>query len=358
MSPYASLVQSKDKSTRSMEGKKCVLSIDAGLANRKSRSTSFELSDQSFRQDGVSIGCDYLRLEGMTVSRGELMPAHLVFESSQILGRGAFSTVSLAHWKRPGTGKPVDVAVKQFSLVDTSSRQRHMLLKELKTLCQVECKSLVLLHGAFLETETVTMVLELMDCGSVETLVGKSMSGLDEGIVAALSYQIFSGLSFLHDRKILHRDIKPANILLHSSGHTKLCDFGLATLGEQSLSCTVLGTTKFMAPERLRASPYGKSSDIWSVGLVLLECVSGCSPWQDVKSLVDLVVTVEEVDENSLIPDNITRGLQEILLGCLRKEPAKRIPASLLMQSPWFAKECKIYAFADAVRQMRSYLSS
>jgi serine/threonine protein kinase len=85
-----------------------------------------------------------------------------------------------------------------------------------------------------------------------------------------------------------------------------------------------------MAPERLRASPYGKSSDIWSVGLVLLECVSGCSPWQDVKSLVDLVVTVEEVDENSLIPDNITRGLQEILLGCLRKEPGTTYTAVTL----------------------------
>ena len=79
-----------------------------------------------------------------------------------------------------------------------------------------------------------------------------------------------------------------------------------------------------MAPERLRAKPYGRSSDVWSAGLVLLECLTGECPWKDSNSIVSLVVTVEETSVENLIPTSLSSTkLREFLLGCLNQQPGK-----------------------------------
>jgi len=303
---------------------KAALSLNVDLINQMADDATppspFSLGNTTYRQDGITIGPDYLRMEGRTVSRGELFPEQLTME--QVIGKGAFSTVRKASWLKYGTDEPVPVAVKQCSLIESSRQRRQMLLQELRLLGQVDCESLVTLHGAFLEEETVTIVLECMDRGSLEDLLLQK-NIVPERIIAPIAYQTLSGLSYLHQDRKLHRDIKPANVLLHSNGYVKLCDFGMASLGEQSLNTTVLGTTKFMAPERLRAHPYSRSSDLWSLGLVLLECSVGETPWNDVTSIVELVVTIEEANMEEFVPDNLSKGLQEILIGCLQKEPGK-----------------------------------
>lgn len=336
---------------------------------------SFLLNESAFRQEGVSIGRDYLRMEGVTVTRGELLPACL--DVQEVIGRGAFSTVRRARWRRRQRRNDstrsflldedvdgnqqhnnvcndaddgvvdesacIDVAVKDWSLTDSSHQRRQMLLQELRTLCGITSPALVQLHGAFLHprTDTVTVVLEYMDRGSLEDFLRKqesSSGGLPEDVTAAIVYQILSGLADLHapERRMLHRDLKPANVLLDHHGNVKLCDFGMATLlGDESLNRTVLGTTKFMAPERLRAKPYGRPSDIWSLGLIVWQCVTGASPWKDVHSMVELLVTIEETTASDLIRscrrdddddnncNNLSAGLQEILVGCLQVEPGK-----------------------------------
>jgi serine/threonine protein kinase len=93
---------------------------------------------------------------------------------------------------------------------------------------------------------------------------------------------------------------------------------------EVSLNTTVLGTRKFMAPERLRAKLYGRSSDIWSFGLILLECVTGLPPWKDVTSVVDLLVTVEETDVKELVPPTVEAGLEEMIRMSMQQDPGKR----------------------------------
>ena len=273
----------------------------------------------TYRNENFSIGNDYVRFEGRTVSRGQLSREKL--EIQDVLGRGNFSTVRRAQWHK--TSNTIEsVAVKQLSLTRTSVKQHAMLLQELRTLCLLESEFLVTLRGAFLGEDTIFMVLELMDKGSLQDLMDcRRGSRLSEHFTAAMSLQVLAGLKHLHCHQMIHRDLKPANCLLHSSGKVKLCDFGMTALNENSMNTTIVGTTKYMAPERLRGLPYGRSSDMWSFGLVLLQCITGREPWSEIDSLVDLVMTVEETQTNDLIPTNLDESLHEILFASLQKEP-------------------------------------
>jgi serine/threonine protein kinase len=294
------------------------LSLDLTSSSSSGEENSWNWGQTTYRKDGFSIGADFFRLEGRTISRGNLNPAKLALE--EIIGRGNFSTVRQAQWQRTDDER-VPVAVKQLGLAQCSKQRHRMLLKELRTLCMLRSEFLVTLHGAFLEEDTVYMVLEIMDRGSLydyfEQLEEKQVS---ESFGASVAYQTLSGLAYLHANQMIHRDLKPANILLNSTGKVKLCDFGMAALNEDSMNTTIVGTTKFMAPERLRALPYGRSSDLWSLGLVLWQCATGQEPWSEVNSLVDLVVTVEETTMEDWLRDGMHDGLTEILEGCLQKD--------------------------------------
>ena len=299
-----------------------LLNINVDLVNAAhEKDDNFQFGDTTFRQDGFSIGHDYLRLEGTTVTRGKLVPSSLKVD--KLIGKGAFSKVHHGLWQKDNE-EVVEVAVKQCCILESSSQRRDMLLKELRALCMIRCECLVQFQGAFLQQDTVTMVLEYMDRGSLEQLLHLQQNGLSsEGFVASVTFQMLWGLAYLHHEKILHRDIKPGNVLLHSSGCVKLCDFGMASMSDQSLHTTIVGTSRYMAPERLRARPYGRPSDVWSLGLVVLECLTGQRPWMNNNSIVELVVNVEEATLEDLISFEFCDDLKELLAGCLHQEPGK-----------------------------------
>lgn len=304
-----------------------------------SKEVGFCMGDSTFRQDGFTIGPDFLRLEGRTISRGEFLPTSLQLQ--EIIGEGAFSKVHKAAWNKPNSSElpeeqsdddRVTVAVKEFNLIDSSPQRQEMLLKELRALCKISCECLVNLEGAFLHDDSVTMVLEFMNRDSLEQILKTSgeprtsRSILPERFVAAVLYQVLWGLSYLHRERIIHRDIKPGNILLHENGSVKLCDFGLASLmSDHSMQTTIVGTSRYMAPERLRGKDYGRRSDLWSLGLVLREALTGEIPWESTNSLVSLVMTVEEMslDEilaHSRIPND---SVKEIMRSCLQHLPGR-----------------------------------
>ena len=142
------------------------LNINVDLVNdeHKAKRIAFDLNDTTYRHDGFSIGQDYLRLEGKTISRGDLLPKALAIDD--MIGEGAFSKVHKGVWTKKNDGnEKMPVAVKQFSLLDSSEQRRDMLLKEIRALCKVDCKCLVRFYGAFLEKDVVTMVMEFMNPG-------------------------------------------------------------------------------------------------------------------------------------------------------------------------------------------------
>lgn len=350
--------------------------LDISLINndrsRESDNATSSFDDDSsimgttYRAEGLSIGQDYMRYEGTTLS------SSLSIESLQLedtVGRGACSVVKRA--RHFSTKEPL--ALKIFPIYD--SQMREMLSKELRVLCSLQCDCLVKLIGAFFDVKdcTVNMVLEYMDRGSLEDLQTNVRTMLrsetphskervaavvPESPSAAIAFQILWGMGYLHYEQRSHRDIKPANVLINSAGQVKLSDFGIASRrmeGSQEMNLTVVGTTRYMSPERLRAKPYTATSDIWSLGLLILECVTGRSPFEGIQSLVELVQVIDECSVDDLVPTSLNKHVTQVLQSCLQKTPERRMPTDILISSPWFSAN-NINNVMDATNVMRNYI--
>lgn len=397
------------------------LSIDITKVNDVYDESNIKDSDYfetTYRADGLSIGRNYLRFEGETISE---TPSIDQFIIEGTIGCGISSIVYRAKLKND-VSKTI-YALKEFQLHNpankntftpgqnssSNSKQFSMLIQEIKTMCKLKCECLVEMVGALYGDGTVTMAMEYMDFGNLAQFlrIGHDFfqdelnpTMLTENALAGAAYQILWALSYLHRENIIHRDIKPANILIHSSGRVKVGDLGISGFAAYArtedeatisgLNHTVVGTSKYMSPERILDKSYGPLCDVWSFGLVLVECATGgwnplcyqhdncigmrCN--KGVNGLVDLAMIldefcVEQVLQTLAIPRkkafrvtngidwsrelNSSGGVGEVIRWSLQRLPERRMPAEILLKSPWFSR-CGIKDVDSAQVVMKEYL--
>lgn len=151
--------------------------------------------------------------------------------------------------------------------------------------------------------------------GSSLDSISKNFGPVRVDVLGKIAEAILGGLKYLYiAHRIMHRDIKPSNVLVNSRGQIKLCDFGVSSELENSVADTFVGTGTYMAPERIQGSPYSVKSDVWSVGLTLMELAIGKFPFS---------VSTEDGEEEASGPQGILDLLQQIVL-----EPAPKLPKS------------------------------
>jgi serine/threonine-protein kinase len=260
-------------------------------------------------------------MEGRTV-------AH--FKILEKLGGGGMGVVYRAldlHLDRP-------VALKFLPphlTADDEARQRFM--QEARAASALEHPNICTIHDigvsddgdlfiamALYEGETLKKRLAREGALSAETAVG-------------IAQQAVAGLSAAHDRGIIHRDIKPANIFLTEDGRVIILDFGLAKLAgaaEITRSGSTLGTPYYMSPEQTRSEAVDHRTDLWSLGVVLYEMLSGRRPFEgDYESAVSYAIVNEDVAPLADVPES----LRDILDRALAKDPSERYPVTGDMSS-------------------------
>lgn len=158
---------------------------------------------------------------------------------------------------------------------------------------------------------------------------------------------MLGGLTYLYSaHRIMHRDLKPSNILVNSKGQIKLCDFGVSSELEGSIAETFVGTGTYMAPERIQGSPYTVKSDVWSVGLTLMELAIGKFPFAGSdddadgpggpQGILDLLQQIV-LEPAPKLPksDAFPPILEDMIAKCLMKDPAERpTPKELYVSAP------------------------
>lgn len=296
-----------------------------------------QMQEDSFKMDGETFikGNVAITATGVAI-RDSPKSFTVVYEELNIgetIGRGSSSVVLRSIHTPSGT----PLALKVINMFDKSKRDQ--LIREIKTLYDAECQTLVGFYGAFYRDGAITIALEYMNGGSLANVVAQ-VGAIPESVLASVTYQILWALAYLKHQKRVHRDIKPSNLLINSRGEVKVTDFGVSAELQNSIAmcATFVGTFKYMSPERIQSHPYSYSSDIWSLGLVLVECATGRYPYPEDKTCIEMVQTVLECPVPTISPDEFSAEMCDFISQSIQKNPADRLPADVLLGSPWLKK--------------------
>ncbi len=171
------------------------------------------------------------------------------------------------------------------------------------------------------------IAIEFVDGESLADLIEKGPLPTEEAI--SITSQIADGLHVAHEKGIVHRDVKPANIMMSSDGRPKILDFGVARFErEAALTQTgsTIGTTAYMSPEQVRGEPVDRRSDLWSLGIVFHELLTGTRPFQ---GDYEAAITFAILNEDAKIGDDVPAELQAVLQRLLAKDVSERYDTAL-----------------------------
>ncbi|KAF7514038.1 hypothetical protein GJ744_004363 [Endocarpon pusillum] len=298
-----------------------------------------------------------------------------VFNKMEEIGRGSFATVYKATHISPQQEKSL-VAIKSVNLSKLNKKLKDNLTSEIAILKGLHHPHIVALIDCKESSAHIHLVMEYCALGDLSYFIKKRdtvgnnpmtrdmmqkypnprVGGLNEVVVRHFLQQLSSALSFLRSQNLIHRDVKPQNLLLNPSPlyyakekpemmpfsvddnsllpvcgikslpMLKIADFGFArSLPSTSLAETLCGSPLYMAPEILRYEKYDAKADLWSVGTVLYEMVTGKPPFR-ASNHVELLRRIEKGEDRIRFPDEVivSDAMKKLIRSLLKRDPKER----------------------------------
>ena len=172
------------------------------------------------------------------------------------------------------------------------------------------------------------IAMEYVEGASLKDLIER---GLTVGEAVEITRQVLAGARFAHSKGIIHRDLKPQNVLVDAEGRARVADFGIARAGTSEITQTgsVLGTAQYLSPEQAQGLPVTAASDLYSVGAMLYEALTGEVPFDaDTPVAVALKQVSEQPRAPSQLNPQVPRALDAVVLRALAKDPANRFASA------------------------------
>lgn len=245
------------------------------------------------------------------------------------LGRGGMGVVY--HALQRGLGRPV--AIKTILDKERAGPLTLMrFLSEAEVAATLKHPAIVQIYDLGGQDNLPFLIMEYLPGGNLTDRV-RQQTAFDPRTIVTWLIAISRGIAEAHARGIVHRDLKPANILFTEDGQPKVTDFGIAKRLSSELTATLaqMGTPSYMAPEQAagRAKFVGPPADVWSLGVILYECLTGERPFAG-DTIIDVIRQISDFDPpppNTRNP-KIDQDLNYITMKCLRKAPEDRYPSA------------------------------
>ena len=239
------------------------------------------------------------------------------------LGEGGMGVVYLAE----DTKLEREVAIKflpHYIAVNSEERERFRI--EAKAAASLNHPNITTIHSIEEANEKVFIVMEYIDGVELRDKIKTGSIPIDEAINIAV--QIGEGLEAAHKKGIVHRDIKSQNIMITKDGKVKIMDFGLAKVGKGAQVTKIgstVGTIAYMSPEQAKGDEVDNRSDIWSLGIILYEMLTGKLPYRgDFEQAIIYSILNEEPESISSIRKDIPLKLEQLIQKILNKNPNLR----------------------------------
>ena len=241
------------------------------------------------------------------------------FEILELIGGGSFGKVFKVKLKNTQNIYAMKVLNKGYLI---KKKLLRYAITECNVLKQSNCPFILKLHYSFQTPENLYMILDYCPIGDLSYQIQLNLMEEDEAKFYIA--ELILAIEYLHQHDIIYRDLKPENILIDSDGHLKLADFGLAkeNVSTNVPNKTFCGSPQYLSPEMLSKEGTTKASDIYGIGAILFELISGSPPFYS----PDENLMYKNISENKLMfPEFFSGELKDLLKKMLDKDPNKRI---------------------------------
>jgi len=249
------------------------------------------------------------------------------YEIIDLLGKGAMGIVYKA--LDPDIDREVAIKTIRFDLISDDEEKNELMqrfIREARAAGKLVHPNIITIHDVGKEKDMTYIVMQCIEGPSLQNWIisKKKLSAPD---IINLMLALCDALNFAHQKGIVHRDIKPANILLDNSGKPHICDFGVAHVEMSTITQTgaTIGTPSYMSPEQVMGKKIDKRSDIFSLGAILYELLTGRRPFEG-ESITTVIYKIlnEEAVPLTQVRKGLPQEFEQIMKKALAKNPDNR----------------------------------